>query len=125
MNQKDGLKRIPWSESSENLLSFFGTTRESGLTDYQVNQKSLEFGLNILRVNPPPGKLEIFWKQLKNPMVLTLGVAALISIFVGESLDAIAILLILIINAFIGYFQENKSINAIEALKNFQHRKSV
>ncbi len=117
MNQKDGLKRIPWSESSENLLSFFGTTRESGLTDYQVIQKSLEFGLNILRVNPPPGKLEIFWKQLKNPMVLTLGVAALISIFVGESLDAIAILLILIINAFIGYFQENKSINAIEALK--------
>lgn len=117
MVRKDGLKRTAWAESSQALLGFFETTREGGLTDHQVNQRSLEFGLNILKVNPPPGKLEIFWRQLKNPMVLTLGVAAMISIFVGESLDAIAILLILIINALIGYFQENKSINAIEALK--------
>lgn len=107
----------PWSESSQSILKHFGTKKETGLSEEQISQRFTEFGPNVLRSTPPPGKVQIFLRQIKNPMALTLGVAAGVSAFVGEGLDAIAILLILIINAFIGYFQENKSINAIEALK--------
>lgn len=107
----------PWSESTETLLKHFATSKGSGLSTEQVAHRISEFGPNTLKAYALPGKSEIFFRQIKNPMTLTLGLAVLISIFVGEGLDAFAIFLILILNAFIGYFQENKSINAIEALK--------
>ena len=107
----------PWSESSATILEGFKTSRETGLIQDQVSQRASEYGPNILKSTPPPGKIEIFLRQIKNPMAITLGIAAAISLFVGEGLDSVAILLILILNAVIGYFQENKSINAIEALK--------
>lgn len=109
--------RQPWSLDAEALLRHHGSSRLHGLTTQQVHERRIQYGANELVSTAVLPAWKIFIKQFKNPMVLTLLAASSVSIFIGEVLDASAILLILIINATIGFVQEKKSIQAMEELK--------
>ena len=56
-------------------------------------------------------------EQLKDFLVIILMIAAVISIFLGEALEGIIILAIVVLNTFLGVYQENKASNALKALK--------
>ena len=61
--------------------------------------------------------LLLFFSQFKDFMVLVLLAATLISGLLGEYIDAIAIIAIVIINGFLGFFQERKAEKSLQALK--------
>ncbi|MEX1068428.1 MAG: cation-translocating P-type ATPase [Patescibacteria group bacterium] len=88
-----------------------------GLTAAEAASRLEEFGPNVLvggaRVRP----LKIFLSQFKSFMVAILIAAAVFSILVGERLDAIVILAIVVLNAGFGFFQEYRGENAIAALR--------
>ena len=69
----------------------------------------------------PPGKKVTLWQriiaQFKDLMILILIVAAIVAAFAGELSDTIIILLVVVLNAAFGVFQETKAENAIDALQ--------
>jgi Ca2+-transporting ATPase len=75
------------------------------------------YGLNKLKERERRTALIIFIEQLKSVLVLLLIIATLISLYLGMYLDAIAIAAIIILNAFLGLYQEFKAEKAIETLK--------
>jgi len=92
-------------------------SRQLGLEEGQAKTLLDEYGYNELPEKKKASDLQLLAEQFKNILVLILVAASVISFFLGEVLDAIAITVILLINAFLGFYQERKAERALEALK--------
>ena len=90
---------------------------ERGLSEEEAENRLQQYGENKLKEVKRISVLELFFNQFKSFLVLILIAAVIISAAIGEFLDAIVILVILIVNAFLGMIQEYKAEKAIEALK--------
>jgi P-type Ca2+ transporter type 2C len=106
-----------WSETTAELLERMGTSQSDGLSDIQIKSAQKIHGKNILKVRFRSTRWKLVFRQLNNPMVYTLSAAAVIAGALGEYFDASAILLIVILNVLIGFFQESKAEASIHALK--------
>jgi Ca2+-transporting ATPase len=117
-----------YAESIDQLLRRVGANAERGLSTAQADAIRLEIGPNHLPEPPKKSSLRRLLKQFANPLVLTLLGAAAVSMGValasvqsGNPLqkygDAVAILLIVALNAGLGFFQERRAETALEALK--------
>ncbi len=89
----------------------------SGLRTFEVEQRLKEYGPNEIRREKPASALVIFLNQFKNSMVTLLVGAFFISLFLQQINDAIAISIIVILNAVIGFFQEYRAEKALFALR--------
>ena len=102
--------------TNEKIFELTGST-SSGLTSESAKSKLEEFGPNILEGKKKKPIWLFFLTQFKDFMILVLIVAAIISGIVGELTDTIIILVIVILNAIVGFVQEYRAEKAIEALK--------
>jgi P-type Ca2+ transporter type 2C len=93
------------------------STSEKGLSEEDADKRLKEYGPNQLKESRKISAVKIFISQFKDFIVWILIAAVAISIFLGEWVESAVILLILIINAVIGFLQEYKAEKAIEALK--------
>ncbi len=101
----------------ETLASEFMTDLELGLTPPESAARLSRYGPNELTERPRPGFLKLLLDQFNNFLVIILIVAAVISLFLGEVIDASAIMAIVILNAVLGVVQESKAEQALAALK--------
>lgn len=104
------------------LLSIEDTLKETGsnnagLTDAEANHKLEEHGKNELKATRKLSPVFIFFRQFIDVMILVLILAAVISYFIGELSDTIVILVIIVLNAVIGFIQEYRAEKAMEALQ--------
>ena len=88
-----------------------------GLTTEQALALRREHGSNQLEQAKPPGALRIFLRQFKDAMVLILLAATGISAFLGEWTDAVTIIVIVILNAVLGFVQEYRTEKTLETLR--------
>jgi Ca2+-transporting ATPase len=88
-----------------------------GLNDEQVKEKRSKFGLNELEEEAGKSIWAMFFDQFKEYLVILLFIAAVVSGILGEWVDSIVIMAIVILNAFIGVFQEYKAEKSLAALK--------
>ncbi len=107
-------------ESSEVLAQ--QNSSEQGLSSTEAAKRLAQKGPNKLAEGKKVTLLQRFLKELSDPMILILIGAAIISgitsVYSGESLaDVVIIMAVVIINAVLGVFQENKAEKAIEALQ--------
>ena len=93
------------------------TDLSQGLTPEEAAKRLQENGPNELKEKKGKTKLQIFLTQLNDPMIYILFAAAAVSILLKEVGDACIILVVVLLNAFIGMFQEAKAEKALEALK--------
>lgn len=105
----------------DQVLKEVGSKKE-GLSGKEVEERLAKNGLNKLNEAKKQSLFSRFAEQLKDPMILVLLAAALISgitaAYAGESFaDVIIILLVVVINAVLGVYQESKAEKAIEALQ--------
>ena len=105
-----------YSISVEEALKQTGSKQE-GLDDAAVQQKLAEHGKNELKAKKKISPLVIFFRQFIDVMILVLIVAAIVSSFIGEFSDTIVIIVIILLNAVIGFVQEYRAEKAMEALK--------
>jgi Ca2+-transporting ATPase len=113
----DAVPPTPWhtSEYSE-LLTFFGS-RSEGLSEQEAASRLLEHGLNRLPESPPRAWWTILFSQFQSPLIYILGLAAVISMSIGDHKDAGFIGLVLLINAAIGCYQEWRAEQSSYALR--------
>lgn len=84
----------------------------------QAAARLAETGPNVIPEQRKPGPLLIFLHQFKSPFIYVLLVAAIVSLGLGQHINAIFITLVLLINALIGTVQEYAAERAAAALKN-------
>ena len=110
-----------YTQSTEEVLQELGV-RQEGLTTGQARERLAQFGPNKLKDAQKPTLLQRFVAQLKDPMLIILMIAAAVSavtsILADESLaEVFIILIVVLLNAVLGVFQESKAEAAIEALQ--------
>ncbi len=107
----------PHSIAVEQLPFTFHTHLQSGLTYQQAQERLAQVGPNELVERPRPGFLKMLLDQFNNFLVIILIIAAVISLLLGEVVDASAIMAIVVLNAILGVIQESKAEQALAALK--------
>jgi Ca2+-transporting ATPase len=115
--------KYPFAREIDEIIKDLGTSESSGLTSEEAKARLVQYGYNQLDTKHIKSFVQMFIAQFKSFMILILLIAAAISGFVGIMegeglLDTFVIMGILILNAFIGAFQERKAETSLEALKN-------
>lgn len=103
--------------SKEQALQVLKTDDKRGVAEKEAKDRLATFGPNSIREEQRRSAVTIFAKQFKEPLILILIAATVISGFVGDLVDAIVIVAIIILATIVGFVQEYKSEKAIEALK--------
>jgi P-type Ca2+ transporter type 2C len=101
----------------DGLISDLQTHLEQGLSQGQAQERLRTLGRNELSERPRPGFLALLWDQFNNYLVIILIIAAIISALLGEYIDSLAIMFIVVLNAVVGVIQESKAEQALAALK--------
>ena len=88
-----------------------------GLDDAEAAERSRRYGPNRIAPESGPSYLQLAARQLADPLVLLLVVAAVVSGAIGETAEAIAIGAIVVLNAVLGFVQEMGAERALVALR--------
>lgn len=112
------------------LLARFATSPSAGLTSTEAKARLERLGENVLPKATKPSALRQFLGQFANPIVGTLVVAGVVAVINGAGNtsdsfltrwgDAISIILIVVLNAVLGYVQERRAEAALDALEKMQ-----
>jgi Ca2+-transporting ATPase len=89
----------------------------SGITDAQAEQRALQFGLNVYQSQSKKSISMILLGQFTSPLVYLLIVAAAASFYFHNTIEAVAILVVILLNAIIGFFMEMQARTSMRALK--------
>ncbi|HMR58658.1 MAG TPA: cation-transporting P-type ATPase, partial [Cyclobacteriaceae bacterium] len=98
-----------WYQKSITETLALLTSSTQGLSNSDAQQRLTQFGKNEIQAKDKKTAWGILFAQFKELMILILLAAAALSYFIGDSKDAIIILVIVVLNAAIGFFQEYKA----------------
>lgn len=104
------------AQSIEKVIMELGSSLD-GLSEEEVKKRIVQFGPNKIPEEKPLRGLKLFLSQFANPLIYILLIASLISLILKEYSNAIIIAIIVLLNTIIGYLQENKTSQALSALK--------
>lgn len=93
------------------------STCARGLTEEERSRRLRKYGLNEIKEEEKTSPFIVFLNQFKSVLIGILIAAAIVSVFLGEIIDTIAIVLIVVLNAIIGFANEWQAEKAIDALK--------
>lgn len=111
------MQKRDYQQTSTEVAERLDVNLERGLTTTEIQKRQIESGPNTLSEQKNTNLLQKFIVQFKDLMIMVLLGAAIIAAFTGEGVDTIIILLVVVLNAIFGVFQEAKAEQAIEALK--------
>ncbi len=94
-----------------------GVDSEFGLTTSKAEAQLARYGLNALQEIRPRSAWRIFLDQFASIVVALLGVAAIVAWVTSDELEAMAILVVLLINALVGFLTEWQANRALDALR--------
>ncbi|MFB6345546.1 MAG: cation-translocating P-type ATPase, partial [bacterium] len=107
----------PWARSVESVLDKLSVDSKVGLSGEDADRRRNRYGSNKLREAQTTSAIEILVEQFKNLIILLLVVAAIVAFFFGEHLEGSAIVIVIVINALIGFFTELRAIRSMESLR--------
>jgi len=106
-----------YQQSPQQVIEILKSDPKSGLTQAEAKTRLAQYGPNELVERGKKSPWVIFFNQFKEVMVIVLIIAALVSAFLGEYTEVIVILAIVVLNAILGFTQEYRAEQAMEALK--------
>ncbi|MBR0473158.1 MAG: calcium-translocating P-type ATPase, PMCA-type [Methanosphaera sp.] len=107
-----------------NILAEYDTTL-NGLTSAEAEKRIGTYGKNTLIEKEKESELKKFLLQFTEPLTILLIIAGVISLLINDVIDAGVIFFVVILNAVMGYHQENKAENAMEKLKSMSSKTSI
>ena len=96
-------------------------TQETGLTEKEAKERLEKYGKNELKQSFKVNPLVIFLEQFKSLFIIILIASAIFSLLIKHYLDFYVVLAIILINGFIGFFQQYKAEKIILEMKNLAH----
>lgn len=105
------------SVEDDEIIKLLRTDRSTGLSNEEAELRLKKFGLNKISETKKQSIILIFLSQFKNPIVYLLLFASGLSIYFKEWLDGLSILIVILINACIGFYMEFQADRSMEALK--------
>jgi P-type Ca2+ transporter type 2C len=106
-----------WHLQKEEVAGTLMTDMNQGLVSDEVTKRQAQYGPNQLAEKPGRSVFALFFDQFKDFIIWVLIVAALVSGFLQEWVDALAIICIVIVNAILGFLQEYRAEKSLAALK--------
>lgn len=103
--------------TSEQVIERLDSTKD-GLSDEDAERRLSQYGRNALESGGGPGILEIAVRQVRSPLIYLLLAAAALSYATGHTVDALVILAVVLLNTFLGVFQEYRAEQALSAIRN-------
>ena len=110
-------KAIDWHALDLSSLEQALDATPGGLTAAEAAARLVKYGPNELPHAPPPALWQIVLRQFRSPLIYILGVAAVVSVAIGEPTDAAFIAAVLGLNALIGGYQEWRAEKSTQALQ--------
>jgi Ca2+-transporting ATPase len=114
-----------FSKSIEEVLKEINVDPLPGLSEEEAKIRLGKYGANKLLGKKKKGIFRLFIAQLQQWLIYVLFAAVVITLFMGEYIDAIIIILVIITNAVLGVVQEVKAGKAIEALQKMTYPKAL
>jgi len=105
-----------YSKTKEEIFREFNSSA-NGLNQKEVDFKQEKYGKNVIKQIHKLRPLKIFFEQFNSFLIYILIIAAGVSFFIGHSTDGFVISAIVLLNAFIGFFQQLKAEKAIVNLR--------
>ncbi len=106
----------PWAKSVDEVTDALNA-KDNGLSENDAEERRKTYGENRLKAAKQKSAAAILYEQFKNPIILLLLGASVISFLFGQWLDGIAILIALLVNIVIGFVMELKAIRSLESLQ--------
>jgi P-type Ca2+ transporter type 2C len=106
-----------WHLDIQETAQTLETDLAAGLSEAEVRSRLARFGPNSLREEKGRGRWRIFLDQFGDFIIWVLVGAAVVSGFLQEWVDALAIIAIIVLNSILGYIQENRAEKSLLALK--------
>lgn len=115
-----------YEKEIEDIEDEFDTSVEEGLSEKEVRERKEKYGLNRIEIKEPPSWLSLFLRHLKefvSILLLIVGTVALVTYFLGHGgglehlAESVIIYAIVIINASVGAYQEHKSEQTAQRLR--------
>jgi len=103
--------------SVEEAVQRLASDERNGLTPEQAEERRRRYGANEIREGRRCGPLAMFLGQFTDFMILVLIAAAIVSGLIGDRVDTLVLVAIVVLNAVIGFVQEYRAERAIAALK--------
>jgi P-type Ca2+ transporter type 2C len=102
--------------SIEETLQKLDST-ETGLSESEARIRLDKYGPNEIETGGGVSWVALLLHQVRNPLVLVLVVAAVVAFLAGETIDAIVIAVVIVLNTLVGFIQEYRAEAALEALQ--------
>jgi len=109
--------KAPHTISADEIITFLDGDKKIGLSDGAIESKRQKYGRNSISQLQKKGWTLILLRQFANLMVYILLFAAALSFWFREWLDGIAILIVVMVNAIIGFYMEFQADRSMNALK--------
>jgi Ca2+-transporting ATPase len=106
-----------YAQEVEKLCEQLEVDAGQGLTDQSARRRLEEYGPNRLKKQKSKSLLRIFLEQFLNPIIYVLIAATVLAFAFGENIEGIAVVVVILITALIGFFMEWKANRSMEALR--------
>lgn len=117
-NVQRGIQMFQTKKPENSTIYFFNAeSAKNGLSQQEAQKRLLKYGPNVLDEGKKLTAFDIFLDQFKDFIVMVLLIATLISALMGEIADAVTITVIIILNAILGFVQEYRTEQSLDALK--------
>jgi Ca2+-transporting ATPase len=106
-----------YKENIETVVKELNSDSKNGLDDSKIKSAMKKYGSNSLKATNSINVFKILFRQFINPLVFILIVASAVSFYLGQYRDGSILIIIVILNALIGFYEEWKSENILASLK--------
>jgi len=110
-------REIAWHAMDINDVFRKLRTSKNGLSEDDAKKRLVKYGPNIIKREKRRSPFLIFLDQFKSPLIILLLIATILSLAIGETIDAITIIAIVIASSILGFYQEYRAEQAVEALR--------
>ncbi|HEY3388672.1 MAG TPA: HAD-IC family P-type ATPase, partial [Prolixibacteraceae bacterium] len=101
----------------DDVIKLFNSNIQSGLDENTIQSATQKFGKNVLKAVNTRSILQILLGQFTNPLIIILIIASLASFYLQQPRDGLILLIIVVMNGLIGFYQEWKSENILASIK--------
>jgi Ca2+-transporting ATPase len=108
---------FPHTFSVEEILHEFKADATIGISRTEAAKRAIEFGSNVYQAQKQKSILLMIILQFKSPIVYLLLFAVVITLYFQNYIEAIAILVVILVNALIGFLMEMQALHSMNALK--------